>query len=133
MKNQNPLLSLLVLISGFSYGQSEDCNLMINDCKQVIIQAFKNNTTVPNNLSEKLYQMALCDSKASAAFNEWYTNFNKKTKEELEIEVAILQAERKNIENNNTTERQRIYSETSNSMNQIINKSSTQQSQSSKG
>lgn len=99
MKNHYKYLSVLLFVSSFANAQSNNCLEKFLNCKEIVINAFKdNNTNFTNKLSDELTQMQICDPSLGAKFTLWYQNFADNYKTQMNDELLQLQKDKQQVQ-----------------------------------
>lgn len=98
MKNQYKFFTIIILISSLASAQSYQCQEKLLNCKEMVINGFKNNdVSFTNKLSDELVQMQQCDPTLGAKFTSWYDNFVANYKTEINNELEQLQREKQSV------------------------------------
>jgi hypothetical protein len=99
MKKQYKYFLFLVVITSFTYAQSNRCYERFVNCKEIVINGFKNNDpNVSNKLTDELVAMQMCDSSLGAKFTAWYQNFATNYKTQINDELMQLQQEKQQVQ-----------------------------------
>jgi hypothetical protein len=106
MKNHYKYITLLLLIVSFAKAQSNHCQEKLLNCKEIVINGFRNNDiNFTNKLSDELLKLQLCDATLCKQFTNWYENFAVNYKTQMDSELQNLQNEKYQIEQQTQTVR----------------------------
>lgn len=124
------ILTYILLSYINANSQNNSCQQKFLNCKEMIINSFKNNdTSYTAKLSDELYQMQLCDSSLGKKFTSWYSNFIENYKSEIDNEIEQLKLEKENIQETANQVRTQSLNNTNQFNQQIIQKTKNQNTQ----